>query len=355
MINIEYLVDKYNLSIDTNSELGKKVLNIINKNTTDNNTIKIIFNSTKSYNKKNFDKITNTKIVELGYKFDTPVDFTKLINLITILIGRVFNSDIILPDSVEKIICHDNSLFNLKIKNYPKKLKYLKFGTYFNQSVDFLPDKLEYLKFGNDFNQPIKNLPNKLEYLYLGQRFNHDLDFLPESIITLEFDYFYVFFSKSLDNLPFNLKSLSLSSKIYDNNNKLLSIVTPNYYNNLPDNISFLRISDLKNISKFPKKINKLILINSDEFSNIINIDNHDKISEMEIHFIEMNIFDIFFSIKNMKKMKISSLYNKHNIYGESNNKYILFIEKKIKELNNLCNVKIDEKYGYYEYNFKKK
>lgn len=354
MINIEYLVGKYNLSFDTNSELGKKVMNIINKNTTDNDTVKIIFNSTKSYNKQKFEKMINTKIVELGNNIDTPVDFTKLINLIEITIGKVFNSNLVLPDSVEKIICHDYSIFNFKIKNYPKKLKYLKFGICFNQPVDNLPDKLEYLKFGDNFNQPIKNLPDKLEYLYLGQCFNHDLDFLPESVITLEFYYHSMFFSKSLDNLPISLKSLLLSSTVYDNNNKL-SVITTNYYNNLPDNISFLRISNLKNISKFPKKINKLIIINSDEFFNIINIDNHDKINEIEIHFIEMNIFDVFFSIKNIKKMTISSLHNKHHIYGEHNNKYISFIEKKTKELNDKCKIKIIKEYGYKIYIFEKK
>lgn len=344
IIDIDYLVDKYNLSLNTNSNLGKKILNLINNNSCDD-IVKIKFNSTKSYNKKNFEKILNTKIVELCENFNTSVNFTKLINLTEIIIGRYFNSDIILPDSVEKISFDENSIFNCKIEKYPKKLTFLKFGFHFNQSVENLPMLLKHLIFGYSFNQQINNLPQTLEYLYIGQQFNQNLDFLPNSIITLEFNLKGMTFSKSLDNLPISLKNLLLSSsyadKIYlDDYN-----FTPNYIsnlNNLPDNIEYLRISNLKDIYKFPQKISKLVLFNSYNFSNITNIKNYDNITELEIEFVENNIFDIFSDIKNIKKMTVIICCPKTSKHCDKN---ILFIQKKLNELNNLYDVKIIDKY----------
>ncbi len=72
MIQINHNADEYELKIDINSDLGKKILNLINKNKAAN-LIKIKFNSSKSYNPKKFEKMIGTEIVELSNNFNIPV------------------------------------------------------------------------------------------------------------------------------------------------------------------------------------------------------------------------------------------------------------------------------------------
>lgn len=281
--------------------------------------------------------MTKTAIIELGNKFNMSVDFSKLINLKEILIGNTFNSELILPDSVEKILFSQSSNFNIQIKNYPAKLTHLTFGFKYNQSIDNLPQLLKYLKFGSNFNQQINNLPNKLEYLFLDYYFNQNLDFLPETLKTLEFANT-MEFKNSLDNLPINLSTLLLG---HTHDGKIGKI----NLDNLPNNITCLRlrICNLINITKLPQKIKKLIIIGNDmyNFKNITNIKNYNNINQIEMAPVDINHIDIFLQSENIKTITIELPINSYTL-----NQMILSIKDKINKINNGFNINIIEKSG---------
>lgn len=307
MIEINYNVNDFDLKINKNSLLGKKILSLIKKSSEQENVVKIKFNSAKAFNSENINYIPNVNIIELGKKFNTPIDLSKYLKLKEIIIGDSFNSNIIWSDSIEKIIFSVYSIFNQKINNYPKKLKYLEFGTKFNQEVNNLPSSIKYLKFGCEFNNLINNLPNGLEYLFLSSKFKQDLNFLPESLITLELET--TSLSESLNNLPNNLQELSL----------------PYYYkynlDNLPNNIKYLKLSVLPEITKLPDKIEKLE-IKLNFITKLKDIKNFQNIKELIINDfnIDANIIDFLLKINNdftnIKKINIYSYkYTDANIF----------------------------------------
>lgn len=260
MIEIDFGKKNFNIKTKQNPDLIKKILKQIDETKYDKKIVKINIHSLVQHNIKNLEKMKDIEIIEIGNKINEPIYFSNISkNVKEIIIGKIFNSDLILPNSIENIEFCYNSKFNQPVNNLPEKLKYLKFGFNFNQHVD--------------------NLPNKLEYLYFGFNFNQELNFLPESIITLEFCYNSCF-SKSLENLPNNIKKLLLNSKYHNNSIKL---------NNFSNNINFLRIPDLTNIHKFPTQINKLILCNDFNFDNLPNIQNFENIIELEINNLNPN------------------------------------------------------------------
>lgn len=351
MIQINYNVNQFDLTLNTNSDLGKKILNLIKNLPEQENMIKIQFNSANSYNLNNINSTSNANIIEFKKKFNAKINLSKYTKLKEVLFGDSFNSSIIWSDSIEKIIFSHFSNFNQILNIYPKKLKYLEFGNNYNQEVNNMSSNIKYLKFGDTFNNLIDNLPNGLEYLLLGQGFNQNLDFLPESLITLNFSVS-TFFNKSLDNLPNNLQELSLPIN-YKNN-----------LDNLPNNIKYLKLSALSNITKLPNAIEK-VEINSDFFLKLIKLKNFKIIKELIINddyfnnnfnnnyfnknyfnknFID-KLFEISNEITNIKKINLvlnfpkdlhdfkTSLNDLNNIYkiSEKKNNYknVFILEKK--------------------------
>lgn len=255
--------------------------------------IEINLHSIPKHYIKNLEKMKNIKIIKIGHMINQPINFLNISkNVKKIIFGKMFESDLILPDSIENITFCYNSKFN--------------------QSVNNLPNKLKYLKFGEKFNQPVDNLPSGLKYLFLGQFFNQELNFLPESIITLEFSY-NSFYPKSLENLPNNIKKLLLGSK-YQNN--LLNNINLINLNNLPNNIKFLRIPILNNIQKFPTQINKLILYYDFDIDNLLGIKNFENITELEIYdsceiYSDDKIIDMLYNnnLQHIKKIIINKYF----------------------------------------------
>lgn len=318
MVEINYYSNDFSLKINTNSNLGKKILNLIKK-TKEEEEIIIKFNSAKSFNSKNINSIPNANFMVFGNDFDTPIDLSKYIQIKEVLFGRSFNSNITWSNFIEKIIFPVCSAFNQKINDYPIKLKYLEFGTKFNQEVNNLPNSLKYLKFGCEFNKNLNNLPNGLEKILLGPKFNQELNFLPESLITLQFDPF-TQLTIGLDNLPNNLQELSIPCDYKYN------------LDNLPDNIKYLKLPKLPNISKLPNKIEKLE-IKFDFFSKLIGIINYENIKELIINDpnnANINFIDELILIKN-NISNISKIY----IYGLCS----LFFLKNINKINNIYKI----------------
>lgn len=163
-----------------------------------------------------------------------------------------------LPECIETIIFHDNSLFNTETKNFPPKLKKIKFGKNFSQPLDYLPLSLEELEFsmnsqyacaienlpsclkkltfGNTFNVPINNLPAGLEILSIHSRtFVHELKNLPENLMHLHM------------NMGPNLNMLCDYAEIKNIPPKLQSITYPYNYSypiaNLPQSVKVVRVS----------------------------------------------------------------------------------------------------------------
>ena len=327
MIDISFQAKKYNIQLDTDSNLGKRILNLINNSTEPNKAVKVKFESNKSFNLKKLEKFAGSvDIVEIGENFNTQIDLSKFNKLKEVSVGKKFNSEIKFPGGVENIIFNEYSQFNTEIKEYSKSLKYLEFGIAYNKQLDNLPASLETLKTGNNFNQPINNLPTGLKHLYLNYSFTHKLDFLPESLLTLEFvaDSPY---DQPLDNLPIGIQKLYLS---FDFSQSI---------NNLPDSIVELRLSSLKKITgnKFPSKIKKLTLLYASEFSKIKNFLNYDLIERLEVCQIsydddKINI-DKFIDIT----CKVKEILLKFNY----NNRNIKLIETHMKQFENIYNIKI--------------
>lgn len=338
MIDISFQVNKFNIQLDTDSNLGKSILDLINNSTEPNKAVRIKFESNKSFDLKVLGKFAGSIVtVEIGENFNTPIDLTKFNKLKEVYVGRKFNSEIKFSSNVEKIIFSEYSQFNTEIKEYPKSLKYLEFGHIYDKQLNNLPVSLETLKTGNDFNQPLNNLPNGLKYLYLGYSFEHKLDFLPESLLTLEFmaDSPY---DQPLDNLPIGIQKLYLS---FDFSQSI---------NNLPDSIIELRMSSLKKITgnKFPSKIKKLTLLYASELSKIKNFLNYGLIERLEVCQIsydddKINI-DKFIDIT----CKVKEILLKFNY----NNRNIKLIETHMKQFENIYNTKIIKKNNSLEINY---
>lgn len=152
--------------------------------------------------------IRNTFIINFSLK-KLPQSLKKL------HIIDVFDDSIdYLPDGLEELIMNS---YNKEIKNLPKSLKIINFGTKYNQPLPELPSELEEIKFGLLFNQPIDKLKEllKLKKLIMKNNiaFNHDIDdLLPKSLQTLVLGNI---FNKPLNNLDklTNLKTLELGNK----------------------------------------------------------------------------------------------------------------------------------------------
>jgi hypothetical protein len=138
-------------------------------------------------------------------------------------------------------------------------------------------------------------------------------------------------FSKSLNNLPVNLMSLLIGPSLNNYGN----------LDNIPNNINCLGISNLKNITKFPEKIKKLILFSFKECQNIINIKNYDNIEELEIKSFDTDIIDVLFIVENIKIITILFSYNSSNY-----DKVILLLKEKNNKMNNIFDIKIINKFG---------
>ncbi len=323
------------INLECEDELSNKILNLINSHYLEKN------NSNKQINCEDYslkingsDDSTNfeNKLVKLdnlsnklsyiqeivfNNNFNCGINFLKHINLKKIIFGYKFNSDFILPNSINEI--HFGDEFNSYIFNLPPNLKIIHFGDKFNQPINCLPDSVEIIKLGKKFNQNIKKFPKNLIELYfdsnsvfnsysdinysldnlpplkrlcLGRTFNQPINYLPNSLEILEFP-FQSNFNYPLDNLPSSIKKLTLP---YDYSGLL---------DNLPESIEELVILSSKNkINKFPKSL-KYLSINIElvEILNKIDFDNLESLT----------VIDAGLSNKKFNKLsnpdKIKSIY----------------------------------------------
>ena len=175
--------------------------------------------NTNTITNTNTNTITNTNIY-VSKQFDK----TKLLS----------NTDIKIYRNVrDPNINYNYSKFNKSIDCLANtNLTHIFFNTIFNKKIKAYPKNLLYLQFGGNYNQELVNLPVKLEYLVLGESFDKPLD-------------------KPLDNncLPKNLTHLAFSSRVSN---------YPIYC--LPDKLIFLDLSNTKLISNnYPNTLEYLL------------------------------------------------------------------------------------------------
>lgn len=175
----------------------------------------------------------------------------------------------------EDLLTDDNSYskFNSKsINNFQKNtnIKWIIFpqDSTFNKDLITLPANLEFLSLGRNYTKSLSNLPSELKYFILStQSYNPDIDKIPESI-----EYFGIKTSNDmiLNKLPKNTKYLDLDTFRYANvvigNNQVLDL--------LPDELEVLKLnclynSKLKNIPKYLKKLYISNLCSLDTLKNL--------------------------------------------------------------------------------------
>jgi hypothetical protein len=100
-----------------------------------------------------------------------------------------------LPESLKILEFKKNSVFNGEIRNFPRSLLKLEFGSYFNKPLFGLQDGLKILAV--DICYPhINNIPDSIELLRIGNYLNEDERYCREEII------------HDIHKLPRNLKYL---------------------------------------------------------------------------------------------------------------------------------------------------
>lgn len=168
--------------------------------------------------------------------FNKPLDIKNL-EISQIELGYYFDSVIILPDTLKKIIF--GASFN-KCVEFPPSVEYIQFGYCFDQELHFthLPllqmqtlifdyrfnqnisletmPNLTKLVFGKNFNQNIAFFPPNLKYLSLGFEFNQMIE-IPLSITHLSLDCPYCEIGGLLiDRLPNGIEELTLKLNMAD-------------------------------------------------------------------------------------------------------------------------------------------
>jgi hypothetical protein len=136
-------------------------------------------------------------------------------NLIELTLGRGFNSDLNLPDSLKLLVFPEDSLFNRPLV-LPPNLTYLWFGGEqpFNQPI-ILPNNLEVLHVSNSFNQPI-TFPESLRSISLGYDFAQPIDNWPQNL-----SYIRVMNDSHEYEFPPNVKLIELA-RVYVNENSII-------------------------------------------------------------------------------------------------------------------------------------
>lgn len=172
-------------------------------------------------------------------------------------ISIVYNK---LPSKLKKL-CITIPEFNNPLDNLPPALEVLDIQCYrFNIPIDFLPSNLKKLIINcKNFYQSLNNLPETLEHLHIScNNFIQSLH--------------------NLNNLPNNIKTLSIFSLYLGNSKIILSnvggyiedvIVIEDYkIEKLPDNLEELKLSNGKfdkgryYISSLPDKLKTIIIVN---------------------------------------------------------------------------------------------
>jgi hypothetical protein len=84
--------------------------------------------------------------------------------------------------------------------------------SYFNRPIDNLPPNLKHLSLGTCFNQPIDSLPPSLIHLTIGMRFNQPVDSLPSNLTHLILG---SDFNHQINNLPPKLIHLDVGKTFF--------------------------------------------------------------------------------------------------------------------------------------------
>lgn len=138
-----------------------------------------------------------------------------------------------LNESNPSIIVNDlNQLRN----DIPLYIKSIEFAYSFNQEItDEIPNHIEHIFFNELFDQSIQNtiLPPNLKTLdFGGSKFNDFIDNFPNSLQTLELGFQ---FNKPIQQLPTNLKTLSIASGE--------DVIVLKHLKQLPDDLQELELS----------------------------------------------------------------------------------------------------------------
>ncbi len=134
-------------------------------------------------------------------------------NIEVINFTNKFNSKINLSDNtcVKKIFFETGSKFTRNLDSLPQSLEYLEIVRgKFSKTIDNLPLQLKVLIIGNSFNKPVDNLPSSLERLCISGYFNQPIDNLPSSLLYLNLNCGYL--KHPINNLPNQLKTLFLDN-----------------------------------------------------------------------------------------------------------------------------------------------
>ncbi|CAK9114319.1 Putative F-box and FNIP repeat-containing protein L60 [Durusdinium trenchii] len=139
-------------------------------------------------------------------------------SLVSLTFGSSFNQSLVgvsLPQSLQSLKFGSEFNQSLDGVNFPHSIQNLTFGRRFNQKVDKVawPSNLQSLVFGDEFNQSLDsaNLPDSLEILILGDCFDERLDGItwPSSLQSLTFGFDFnqpvygVSWPKTLQSLTF--------------------------------------------------------------------------------------------------------------------------------------------------------
>jgi len=145
----------------------------------------------KSYNESinHFPKsLTN---LDLGSKFDVPIDGVVFPNLKSIKFGCAFNRDISANMFPQLTHMELSDLFVQSIEGVvPTTVTHLTFGSRFDQSVSgHIPESVTHLTFGSNFNRSIYNsIPANVTHLTFGTRFNKPIsDLIHRHVTNLTF------------------------------------------------------------------------------------------------------------------------------------------------------------------------
>ena len=193
--------------------------------------------------------LVNLTDLTFGKNYNTNID--KLpIGLLHLTLGRSFNIPLVgLPVSLTHLRFTRGSNFNLPIDlKYLINLTTLVFGKLFKQQLYKLPISLNTLKLGGDFNRTIdlRYLPN-LNDLTLSGSFNRSVDNLPSGLKYLRLT---GNFNMSIAKLPSSLEHLNIMSSLFG---RLLDISHLHNLTHLRYFPSLYNRTGMHLISKLPK------------------------------------------------------------------------------------------------------
>ncbi len=224
-----------------------------------------MFNPTSSYKKKICFELSNDSYNE--GKFICDKYGVKIEDCNSVVIDSTFNKYLYgIPDNIKYIeTCHSNCVYNKPLNNFPKYLEELDIIRLveFNNKLDNLPSTLKVLSIGGIYSHPLDNLPEGLQELRVGGNYECKLKKLPKNLETL---YLKHDFNQELNDPPSGLKHLiiSESSKYVGSLNNLpyglkTLIISSNYIydlNNLPVTLKKIRINNKKSNNANIKKYN---------------------------------------------------------------------------------------------------